>query len=106
MEVDTAGVGLPVAPIKSTAHASNAGDRSKEYSLVIRKLREDMVKRSIQRQDGWFAELRAHPDHYPALIEGKYLDVERRTLQILATFLLDPKTQLPVEVDSMHRRVR
>jgi hypothetical protein len=81
-----------------------------EGSRALARMREGAVQRLVQRLTaeegaGWaLQQLRAKPADYPPLTEGNP-QLELQMLRMLVTLLLDPKITLPVDVESLHRRV-
>ncbi len=74
----------------------------------LKSLRESLVKRVVQRvtnEQDYAADLRAHPDQYP-LLDGNKVNWELMVARMVVTYLLEPTTTLPTDVECLHRRVR
>lgn len=78
-----------------------------QFRQNLKDLRAALVQRIVDRvttQQEYPPDLRAHPDQYAPLDSSK-VQLELVVARMLATFLLDPTTTLPMEVDALHRRV-
>lgn len=104
--------------MESTAPSdSSDGGFTKHYELEVtqareqlRVLREKMVQRIVQRVgdrfDGRAPSLRVHLDQWPPLDDPSKIQLENYVTKLVIMCLLDTATLLPIDVDTIHKRVR
>ena len=68
----------------------------------LRAMRDQMVQRTVQRMNNRPGGLRPRPDQYPLVDDSKWA---WEVAKLLAQTLLDRTTMLPVDVDTIHKRV-
>jgi hypothetical protein len=71
-------------------------------------MRKELVQRSLQRHStGLGGRAPAQrPATFPRIEEPGKMMVEAQVAQLIATALLDPATVLPLELSTLHKRVR